>query len=379
MKKLLIIVPNLRLGGQERVAVNTAEILSNNYEVTLLTFDNSEPAYDWKGHIIDIKVPAKAGKFIKIINVIRRALVVKEIKKKLKIDYSISFGKSANIVNVLSRYKERVYTSIRGYANLTSGVIDKYIYENSDKVICCSKEIKEKYDKLFNKKHNSETLYNPYNINLLEKLGREEIGDLEFSQYTVITHGRLQKVKNYRRLIKAFSLVKDKIKEASLIIIGEGEERDNLEELIKILKLEDSVKLIGFRKNPFAYIAKSDLYVLSSLNEGFPNALVEGMIFLPVVAVDCKSGPREILNDEVGGEQCESFEETKFGILVNQIKASDDYDIINDDDKTMAEAIIRMITDNEKLTYYKQMAAKRASDFSVESYKKRLEQIIEGI
>ena len=82
MKRLLIIVPNLRLGGQERVAVNTAEILSDSYEVTLLTFDNSEPAYDWQGNIIDIKVPAKAGKFIKIINVIRRVLVVQNIKKK---------------------------------------------------------------------------------------------------------------------------------------------------------------------------------------------------------------------------------------------------------------------------------------------------------
>lgn len=377
MKKLLIIVPNLRLGGQERVAVNTAEILSNNYEVIFLTFDNSEPAYEWNGNIIDIKVPAKAGKLFKIINVIRRTLIVKSIKKKLEIDYSISFGESANIINVLSRNKERVFTSIRGYANLTSRAVDKYIYSHSDKVICCSKEIKEKYDKLFLRNHNSETLYNPYNIELLEKMGCEKIDDLEFSQYTVITHGRLQKIKNYRRLIKAFSLVKDRIKEACLIIIGEGEEREQLEELIKSLKIEKSVKLIGFRANPFAYIAKSDLYVLSSLNEGFPNALVEGMAFLPVVAVDCKSGPREILNDEVGGEQCETIEEAKFGLLVNQMNVPDNNDIINDDDKTMAAAIISMLTNEEKLAYYKQMANKRVNDFSVECYRSKLIKVLE--
>ena len=368
MKKLLIIVPNLRLGGQERVAVNTAKILSNDYDVTLLTFDNSEPAYEWQGNLIDIQVPA---------NVVRRKWKVKTIKKKIGIDYSISFGESANIVNVLSRGKEKVFTSIRGYSNLFSRVLDKYIYEHSDRVICCSKEIKEKYDKLFFGIANSEVLYNPYNINSLKNLGCEEVDDIKFSNYTVVTHGRLQKVKNYRRLIKAFSLVREKIIEARLIIIGEGEERKYLEELINELKLGESVKLIGFRKNPFAYIAKSNLYVLSSLHEGFPNALVEGMNFLPVVAVDCKSGPREILNDEVGGERCLYIEEAKYGILVKQSNISDCSNNIDEGDKIMAEAIIDLFSDEEKLAHYRQVAAIRVNDFSEENYRCKMIKILE--
>ena len=379
MKRLLIIVPNLRLGGQERVAVNTAEIMSDDYEVTLLTFDNSEPAYEWNGSFIDIDVPAKPGKLIKVINVIRRAMKVKSIKCRLGIDFCISFGESANIINVLSRGRGKVLTSIRGYSNLLSRPIDKFIYGHSDKVICCSKEIKDKYDELFIKYHNSEALYNPYDITRLKVLGNEQIEDFVSLGYTIITHGRLEKVKNYARLIKAISIVKEKIENVRLVIIGEGSEKNNLEDLVRDLGLENNVSLLGFQSNPFAYLAKSDLYVLSSLNEGFPNALVEGMIFLPVVAVDCKSGPREILNDEVGGEQCSGFEEAKYGILVKQSKNTAYSKYVEEDDSILAEAIIGLLTNKEKMFYYKDMAEKRANEFSVKSYKSKMKQILEGI
>ena len=106
----MLIVPNLQLGGQERVAVNTAEILSKTFDVTLVTFDNSEAAYKWNGNMIDIKVPAKPHKISKIINVLKRVSKVKKIKKELDIDYSISFGESANIVNSISKHKDKVIT-----------------------------------------------------------------------------------------------------------------------------------------------------------------------------------------------------------------------------------------------------------------------------
>lgn len=377
MKRLLIIVPNLRLGGQERVAVNTAEIMSDDYEVTLLTFDNSEPAYEWNGSFIDIDVPAKPGKLIKVINVIRRAMKVKSIKCRLGIDFCISFGESANIINVLSRSRGKVLTSIRGYSNLLSRPIDKFIYGHSDKVICCSKEIKDKYDELFIKYHNSEALYNPYDITRLKVLGNEQIEDFVSLGYTIITHGRLEKVKNYARLIKAISIVKEKIENVRLVIIGEGSEKNNLEDLVRDLGLENNVSLLGFQSNPFAYLAKSDLYVLSSLNEGFPNALVEGMIFLPVVAVDCKSGPREILNDEVGGEQCSGFEEAKYGILVKQTSNLEFKNDIDEDDDVLAETIANMLLNKDKLLEYKRLSAKRVNDFSVESYRIKLVKILE--
>ena len=379
MKKLMIIVPNLRLGGQERVAVNTAEIMLEEYEVTLVLFDNSEPAFDFKGRLIDIKVPAKPGKIAKIINVINRVLKVSKLKRALGIDYCISFGESANIVNVLSKGRTKVITSIRGYANLSAGGKDSFIYRHSDRVICCSKEIKARYDKLFDGLDNAVALYNPYDVERIKFLGKEEVKDVIFEPNTIITHGRLEKVKNYTRLIKAFSIVNDNIPSSCLLIIGEGSERLRLENLVKKFKLEKSVRLIGFRKNPFAYIAKATLYVLSSLNEGFPNALVEGMVFLPAVAVDCKTGPREIFDNEVGGEQCTGIEETKHGILVKQTKTLEESDIIEEDDKKLAEAIMRIIEDKKMLKKYREASAKRIEEFSFEHYKGELIKILEEI
>ena len=164
-------------------------------------------------------------------------------------------------------------------------------------------------------------------------MGEEAVNDVVFTENTIIAHGRLEKVKNYARLIKAVYLARQEIKDISLVIIGEGSERERLEDLVKKFGLEGFAELIGFRKNPFAYISKSKLYVLSSLNEGFPNALVEGMCFLPSVSVDCKSGPREILNCEVGGEKCVGVEYGLYGILVQQEGLSDTIiDNIGDND-----------------------------------------------
>lgn len=372
----MLIVPNLQLGGQERVAVNTAEILSKTFEVTLLIFDDSEAAYEWHGNIININIPARPYKLSKIINVLKRALKVRRLKKKLEIDYSISFGESANIVNTLSRYRDRVLTSIHGYANLFSRHLDKFIYSHSDRVICCSKEIKNKYDSLFSKYNNSVVLYNPYDIGKVRNLGLEPVNDIRFSGVNIISHGRLEKVKNYFRLIKAFSIVKEKIENAVLIIIGEGSERNRLEELTRKLNIEANVHLIGFRKNPFAYIAKSDLYVLSSLNEGFPNSLVEGMALLPAVAVDCKSGPREILKEEVGGERCTRTEDVTYGVLVGQTNEIEFSYEIREDDRLLAKAIIDLLNDKEKLESYKILAAKRAEEFSFEKYEVELIRVL---
>ena len=109
--------------------------------------------------------------------------------------------------------------------------------------------------------------------------------------------GRLTKQKNFEHLIKSFKEVL-KVKKARLIILGEGEERSNLEKLIINNNLIDLVDLPGFVDNPYAFMKKADVFVLSSSWEGFGNVIVESMsVGTPVVCTDCKSGPNEILNN----------------------------------------------------------------------------------
>ena len=111
----------------------------------------------------------------------------------------------------------------------------------------------------------------------------------------ILGAGRLNPHKDFRTLVRAFKCVRQQC-EAQLVIIGEGGEREELESLINDLGLTDSVQLPGFVRNPYAVIARSNVFVLSSSSEGFGNVLVEAMALgVPVVSTDCPNGPAEIL------------------------------------------------------------------------------------
>ena len=108
--------------------------------------------------------------------------------------------------------------------------------------------------------------------------------------------GRLAPEKDFATLIRAFARVQ-RHRPARLMILGEGSERGSLEALVAALGLEDSVSLPGFAINPFAYMTRAGVFVLSSLSEGSPGALIQALACgAPVVATDCQNGPREILD-----------------------------------------------------------------------------------
>jgi glycosyltransferase involved in cell wall biosynthesis len=111
----------------------------------------------------------------------------------------------------------------------------------------------------------------------------------------VLGVGRFKKQKDFATLIRAFDRVRRK-RVARLLILGEGPYRASLEALIAELGLSDQVMLPGFASNPFAYMARAGVFVLSSAWEGMPGALIQAIACgAPVVATDCESGPREIL------------------------------------------------------------------------------------
>jgi glycosyltransferase involved in cell wall biosynthesis len=112
----------------------------------------------------------------------------------------------------------------------------------------------------------------------------------------IIGVGRLDSQKDFPTLIHAFDRVRRR-RPARLVILGEGAERPALERLVDQLGLRDFVGLPGFVLNPYAYMARASVFVLSSRHEGFPNVLLEALACgTPVVSTDCPSGPREILD-----------------------------------------------------------------------------------
>jgi glycosyltransferase involved in cell wall biosynthesis len=141
-------------------------------------------------------------------------------------------------------------------------------------------------------------IYNPVVTSELQERAAEGVDDtwLGPDQPPVILGvGRLVKQKDFSTLLRAFALARKRIK-VRLIIIGEGEQRNALKDLGRELGVEEEVRLPGFVTNPYAYMARSAVFALSSKWEGLGMALIEAMACgTPVVSTDCPSGPREIL------------------------------------------------------------------------------------
>jgi len=148
--------------------------------------------------------------------------------------------------------------------------------------------------------------------------------------------------------------------------------KKKLIELCKCLKVEEKVLFLGYQTNPFKFFKKADVYVLSSVFEGFPNALVEAMaVGLPVIATDCSSGPREILAPELNfKEEIKHFYMGNFGLLTPDMSKEINYDAnkIDSEEIELSKAIIKILEDSELANHYAKMSLERINDFSFDKW-----------
>ena len=148
-------------------------------------------------------------------------------------------------------------------------------------------------------------LYNPVITEQLYEQARQPVSHSWLNNKTVpvlVASGRFVQQKDFSTLLRAFSQVRQRYP-ARLILLGDGPERDRLEQLASQLSITEVVDFPGFLTNPYAYMARADAFVSSSAWEGLPTVLIEALaLSLPVVATNCPSGPAEILGNGQYGD-----------------------------------------------------------------------------
>lgn len=397
-RKLMLISPMLHQGGFERVCVTTARLLQPYFDVTIVIFDSANIAYDVEGlSIIDIQMGVREGKLQKILNIIRRSRKVRKLKKEMQPEIAYSFGPTANMVNAFSRTgKEKVWLGLRNYTDVEEETKMRLLVKKADLIVCCSRDI-EKYVKIKYKFNNTAVLYNLYDADTIRKEAAASDPPLPFSEELkevgslqqepgqlryLVSMGRDDPMKGFWHMIKAFKLVYDQIPEARLILMGAGTFQ-KYKTLAEQLEITDAIYFAGMRRDPYALLKYGEVYLLTSANEGFPNALVEAMtLSLAPVSTNCLTGPAEILirngdtaslNDQFAEKQKEK--ETPviygdYGIVVPEMQKEENLDPadITEEERNLADTVIGLLQDERLLQSYRQAAARRAGDFTYEKY-----------
>lgn len=309
--KISIYLPSLHGGGAERSMVTLANgFAMRGYKVDLVLVKAEGPYISEvsdKVDIINLSSSSVLKSLPRFVRYIRRA----------NPEIILSAMSHANVIAILANFlsglrsqaivseRESLAAAIsarRGIKYRILRFLMRTAYPYADKIVTVSSAMQNEIIHHFNIGQNKVTyIYNPIVNEKLYQLAkcsiehpwyRDEKGPL------ILAVGRLTAQKDYPTLIKAFSQLRYQVHEARLVILGEGEDRESLNELVQASHLQSYVSLPGFISNPFPYMKRASLFVLSSRWEGLPGVLIQAMACgTPVVSTDCPTGPSEILEN----------------------------------------------------------------------------------
>ena len=328
LSRIAFLIPTLAQGGGERVVSVLSLHFPKDVLCSLIVFEKSI-SYPFSGEVISLDVPLSLNPLTRAVRFWVRLLKFRRLLSVSSFDAVISVGSAPNLMNLLVNQSKAILRADLPLSWSTPGFWG-FLYRNTAKLLFPKAKLIVAVSRFI--AHDLQEHYgvspkriavipNPIDGEGIRRLAQESFpADLEriFQGPVVATMGRLTHQKGQWHLLRAFRVIKNEVPDASLIILGEGELRSELEELRQELSLDTSVYLLGWQKNPFAFLGRAKLFVLPSLWEGLPDALLEAMACgLPVVSSDCRSGPREILAPSTDFRmQTGDVEEAEYGILV---------------------------------------------------------------
>ena len=367
MKKVLFVIHDLGQGGAEKVLVNLVNNMSHErFDITVLSlFGGGVNEQYLKKDICYIVCYKHAirgnSKIMKLFS--PQFLYRRYIKEKYDIIVSYLEGPSARIVSGCSYpnvklvnwihckldTKEEVSGSFRSFEEA------KKCYERFDRTICVSKWVMNYFKKTMDYKKPIEVLYNTIETDKIIEKSTEGISDYSFEDPCIrlCSVGKIATVKGFDRLARIHKRLLENGLKHKILILGVGPDQPKIEAYLKKNQLQDSFSFLGYQTNPYKYVAKCDLYVCSSLSEGFSTAVTEALVVgTPVVTTLC-SGMQEILGEH------------------------DEYGIVTENsEEALYEGIKKLLDNLELLSYYKKQAEIRGKFFSTENTVRAVEDML---
>ncbi|MFE3870838.1 glycosyltransferase [Flavobacterium sp. ZS1P70] len=353
--KVAIISTSLGSGGAERFASLLSFMLEKlNIEVHNIII-NDVVDYEYAGKLMNLGIESTDS--FPFFKKIRKGFLLNHYLKKNGINGIIDNRPRNNLTReIITKWiygDRRKWFLVHSYNTDTYFpkpiFFSKFLYQNAEKIICVSQAIEEIIKYKFDFK-NTVTIHNLYDFSKIEIEKK-----IPISEQYIMYFGRFdEKVKNFSLMLEAFYLSKIHLQGYKLLLMGEGPDLGIIQENIKLLQLEEFVIIYSFNKNPFQFVKQAKFTILTSRYEGFPLSIVESLALgTPVISVDCKSGPNELIKDGFNG------------LLVE-----------NNNPHLFATAMKQLVDDTNLYDFCKKNAAKSVEHLSLETISKQWESIL---
>ena len=376
MKKIMFMIESMVVGGAEKALINIANNLDKTkYDVTVLSMFKYSvyDGYDYKfsemfnkdvkvKYLIDNSNKIKYKLFNYLYNKIPKTLIYKHFIKE-KYDIEVAFYEGfptiflSNSTNKKSKKIAWLHTdSKNAFGHLDENGIKeiKKIYSKYDSIVGVSKSVTNSFKSIAG---NEEKLITRYNIvetkNIIDKSKEGIYTSLINKKFKMITVGRLIPIKGYDRLLECIKRLSDEGFNFELWIVGDGSEKSKLQKYIEENNLTEVVKLLGFKDNPYKYLNHCDLFVCSSIAEGFSTVATEALVLgKPIVTTNC-SGMEEL------------FGENECGIITENST------------QELYKGLKTVLENKELFNHFREEAIKRSKFFSLENGLKEMEGVLE--
>jgi glycosyltransferase involved in cell wall biosynthesis len=400
-KKLLMVIPNLGLGGAQRAFHDHSVELQKRYDVTEAVFNLDEPnIYPSGNKLENLDVAGGGNALNKATNFVKRIARLRALKSQLQADVCVSHLEGADYVNLLSKGREKIILLIQGskihdrningpLGWLRKKVMMPALYKRADRIVTVSRDIMPEIINAFGVDAGKVlTIHNSFEV---ERVWAQAQEPLLAEMQAVYNAARLAVQKNQAPLLDIFADLLQR-RPAKLVFIGDGELRNELTAKARLLGLrvykawkqdplttDYDVYFMGLQQNPFKFIRPADLFVFPSGWEGFPLALGEAMICgAAVVTTDCPTGPREMLAPATTTPTTpiRTAEWAEFGVLMPMLTEAD---TLKADEKVWTDILEQLLTNPAKRERLGQLARQRMEDFTHKKIFQRWSEVIEEV